>query len=269
MNRLVPSRDLLRRLSQVDRQALTSQTSSSRSVFQSPQRCPLHTLRSAASPRSVKHPTSVSSQVRLSSTASHTKEAPFEPSSGPSADLDITTHYTIFPQTLPQGPPPSGPFKIDPSALRREFLQLQSRYHPDKYPPGPGKQKAEALSARVNEAYKTLKDPLLRATFILHQYHNIDVLAEDGAGVVQDPEILMEVMEVQEGIEECESHEQLLGMQVENQRRIEMCCRVIAEALERGDVEAARDETVKLRYWSSVKQAMDEWEPGKEIRLIH
>lgn len=198
--------------------------------------------------------------------------------SGEVADtLDITNYYTIFPDTIPGGPPPHSPFEIPVSALRREFLKLQARAHPDKYPPGPAKERAEALSARINEAYRTLADPLYRAQYLLAQWHGIDVTAEDGASKhALDPETLMEVMDVQETIEEvssgpeAEAEATINRLRDENAARIDATVRALGEAFDRGDIEAARAECVRLRFWYSLADGLREWEPGRtEIRLIH
>ncbi|KAE8145091.1 HSCB C-terminal oligomerization domain-containing protein [Aspergillus avenaceus] len=188
---------------------------------------------------------------------------------------DITNHYTIFPQTLPAGPPPHAPFEISPSDLRREFLQLQNTIHPDKYPPGPKKQKAEALSARINEAYRTLLDPLSRAQYLLLEMHDIDVTAEDGAAHhALDPETLMEVMEVQETIEEVgsepDAEKTIAELKEQNDLRLGECVRALAEAFDEGDVEKARKECIRLRFWYNVSMGLREWEPGTtQIRLVH
>ncbi|PYH46630.1 J-type chaperone JAC1 [Aspergillus saccharolyticus JOP 1030-1] len=188
---------------------------------------------------------------------------------------DITNHYTIFRNTLPAGPPPQSPFAIPAADLRREFLQWQSRIHPDKYPSGPQKQQAEALSARINEAYRTLLDPLLRAQYLLREMHGIDVTAEDGATKhALDAQTLMEVMEVQETIEEVGAEEgaeeTIQELKRENEQRVQGCVRTLEEAFDRGDIEKARTECIKLRFWYSVGEGLREWEPGtREIRLVH
>jgi molecular chaperone HscB len=159
--------------------------------------------------------------------------------------------------------------------LRREFLRLQNVIHPDKCPPGPAKQRAEALSARINEAYRTLADPLQRAQYLLREMHGIDVTAEDGATQhALDPETLMEVMEVQETIEEVgagpEAEGTIAALKKENDARVAACVKSLAQAFERGDIEAARQVCVRLRFWYSVGEGLREWEPGRtEIRLIH
>lgn len=191
---------------------------------------------------------------------------------------DITNHYTIFPQTLPDGPPSEGGrFDIPLSDLRREFLRLQAAIHPDKFPSGAAKQRAEALSARINEAYRTLSDPLLRAQYLLREWHGIDVTAEEGAAEhALDAETLMEVMEVQETVEEVsarggeEAADTVADLKRENERRVEECVRQMGEAFDAGDIEAARKQCVRLRFWYSVGEGLREWEPGRrEIRLVH
>ncbi|KAJ5555432.1 hypothetical protein N7535_007867 [Penicillium sp. DV-2018c] len=188
---------------------------------------------------------------------------------------DITNHYTIFPKTLSGGPPPNSSFEISSSDLRREFLQLQGLVHPDKYPNGVEKQQAEALSARINEAYRTLLDPLQRAQYLLREWHGIDVTAEDGASEhALDPETLMEVMEVQETIEgvgaSAEGETQINALKKENELRVAECVENLGAAFDRGDVEAARKECVRLRFWYSVGEGLRAWEPGNtEIRLTH
>ncbi|KAL1963841.1 hypothetical protein VTN77DRAFT_7772 [Rasamsonia byssochlamydoides] len=190
---------------------------------------------------------------------------------------DVTNYYTVFPETLPDGPPPNSPFEIPLPALRREFLKLQALAHPDKFPPGPAKQRAEALSARINEAYRTLADPLHRAQYLLHQWHGIDVTAEDGAAKhALDPETLIEVLEVQETIEDLadvpkdEAEATVNRLRDENAARINASVKALGEAFDRGDIEAARAECVRLRFWYSLGDGLREWEPGRtEIRLVH
>ncbi|KAI1453484.1 Co-chaperone Hsc20 [Annulohypoxylon moriforme] len=177
------------------------------------------------------------------------------------------THYDLFPQTLPSGPPPNGPFAIDLRALRREFLTLQATAHPDLAPPGPTKRRAEAVSARINEAYKTLSSPLLRAQYLLHlQGHDV---ANDETGKVEDPGLLMLVLETREAIEEAETEEELEPLRVENEERILGCEGRLGEMFGKGDVEGARGEVVRLRYWVNIRDTIRDWERGKPVVLKH
>lgn len=208
------------------------------------------------------------------------KEDPSAAEGGPLTP-DITNYYTLFSSTFPNGPPPHTPFDIPLRPLRSEFLALQGQSHPDKFPPGAPKQRAEALSALLNEAYRTLVDPLSRAQYLLRLQHGIDVTAEDSASADKqtlDTEMLMAVMEVQERIEELaedtedvkEAEAVIEEMKKENLERVRENVKILGECVDRGDVEAMRRECVRLRFWYSVGEGLREWEPGvREIRLIH
>jgi molecular chaperone HscB len=182
---------------------------------------------------------------------------------------DITNHYTLFPTTLPAGPPPKGPFTVSLPSLRKEFLQLQSLHHPDKYPNEPAHSKALALSALINTSYKTLSDPLLRAQYLLLTKYDIDVMSEDNSSHPTDQSTLMDVMDAQEAIEEATSREEIDVLVETNAARIEGTAERMAAAFENDDAEAAKNECVRLKYWRSLQDGLKDWEPGKEVRLIH
>ncbi|KAF9880005.1 Fe-S protein assembly co-chaperone HscB [Colletotrichum karsti] len=176
------------------------------------------------------------------------------------------THYEFFPITLPDGPPPKGHFPIDQRALRREFLRLQAKAHPDMHP-AELKNRAEATSARINEAYKTLSNPLLRAQYLL-QLRGVDV-ANDETLKVEDPELLMVVLEAREEIEEATDESELEGQRTANDGRIRESEEVLEEAFRHDDIETAKREAVKLRYWVNIQESLNNWESGKPIVLQH
>ncbi|CZT24785.1 related to related molecular chaperone [Ramularia collo-cygni] len=175
------------------------------------------------------------------------------------------THYDFFPETFPQGPPPSASFSPDLRQLRKEFLQLQSKAHPDLAPPDQ-KRHAEALSMRINEAYKTLQDPLRRAQYLLAQ-RGIDV--EDESAKLSESALLMEVMEAREAVDEVENEEDLVALRAENNARIENSVAVLEDAFAREDLEAAAQEAIKLRYWCNIAESIQGWEKGVGGGAIH
>ena len=168
------------------------------------------------------------------------------------------TYYDLFPNTFPSGPPPAAPFTPDLKQLRKEFIQLQGLAHPDRASADKQRQ-AEALSARINEAYKTLQDPLRRARYLLAQ-RGIDV--EDESAQISDSALLMEVMEAREAVEEVQDEEGLVGIREENEVRIGESVKVLEESFGRGDLERAAQEAVRLRYWANIAESIHGWEKG-------
>ncbi|KAL1302472.1 hypothetical protein AAFC00_002863 [Neodothiora populina] len=176
------------------------------------------------------------------------------------------THYDIFPSLGPAAIPPAGTFALDLGALKREFLQLQGRAHPDRVATDK-KRQAEAASARINEAYKTLQNPLLRAQYLL-SLRGIDV-AEDETAKVEDQDLLMEVLETREVIEEAQTEEDLVPLKETNEKRVDASVAILDEAFRTDDLDTAKREAVKLRYWINIRESIHAWEQGKPVVLNH
>ena len=70
-------------------------------------------------------------------------------------------------------------FQVDGATLDRAYRQLQTEVHPDRFAGASDAQRRQALqsSARVNEAYRALKNPVQRAQYLL-KLHGIDAISE-------------------------------------------------------------------------------------------
>lgn len=79
----------------------------------------------------------------------------------------------------------------------------------------------------------------------------------------------MEVMEAQEDLESADEEEEIETMKSANKERVERTVNKLGQCLENGDVEGARREAVRLRFWRSLGEALHSWERGKEVRLVH
>lgn len=92
-------------------------------------------------------------------------------------------------------------FALDPAALDHAYRTVQAQVHPDRFAAAGDAQKRIAMqwATRTNEAYQTLRDPLKRATYLLH-LRGIDVGAHDNTAM--EPAFLMQQMEWREGIED-------------------------------------------------------------------
>jgi molecular chaperone HscB len=70
-------------------------------------------------------------------------------------------------------------YRIDAAALDHAYRALQSDVHPDRHAAGGDSERRLALqaSARANEAYRTLRDPVARAEYLL-SLRGVDATSE-------------------------------------------------------------------------------------------
>lgn len=80
-------------------------------------------------------------------------------------------HFELF--GLPQQ------YRFDAGVLDAAYRDLQSGVHPDRFATADDAQRRAAMqaSARVNEAYRALREPVLRAQYLL-RLHGIDAVGE-------------------------------------------------------------------------------------------
>lgn len=94
-------------------------------------------------------------------------------------------------------------FDLDPAVLREHYLRLAREIHPDRGGDAAGSSdlERERLTARANEAYRTLASPVLRAEYLLE--------LSGGQSAAQDkrvaPELLTATLMIREEIEEARS----------------------------------------------------------------
>ena len=86
--------------------------------------------------------------------------------------------------------------------LNASFRALSRKFHPDRFATGSDETQAEALatSALLNDAYRTLKDPFLRAEYLLKTAQGWK--PDDARGFRPPANLFSEVMEIQEAVEE-------------------------------------------------------------------
>lgn len=94
-------------------------------------------------------------------------------------------------------------------------------------------------------------------------------VANDESLKVEEPDLLMLVLEAREEIEEAEKEADLETPQRENDERIAASEEVLEGAFKNDDIEAAKKEAVRLRYWVNIKESLDNWEQGKPVVLQH
>ncbi|KAG2215038.1 hypothetical protein INT46_008272 [Mucor plumbeus] len=148
-------------------------------------------------------------------------------------------------------------FNIDLKAMRRRFLLLQQKAHPDSYSQAPKRELdyAHLQSSVINKAYHTLKDPLSRAQYLLKQ-KGIQINEGDS---LSDPELLMEVMEFREELEEVTSEAELKPLKERNDEKYSETVHNLQLAFDKNDYNLAKDLAIELQYLNSIKTAILEW----------
>jgi len=96
---------------------------------------------------------------------------------------------------------------IDTGALQQRFYELSRRYHPDFHQGSPAEEQQHALeaSARVNAAYRALRDPLARIEYLVRLEEGRDTAESATVKPTAPPELLAEMFEIQEALEEAKS----------------------------------------------------------------
>jgi molecular chaperone HscB len=105
------------------------------------------------------------------------------------------------------GMPPG--FPLDEAALEARYKELTKVLHPDRFARADPQARRASLerSVQLNEAWRTLKDPIRRAEYLL-SLHGIDVGERAGASrqptdhttLPVPPVLLMEVLELREAL---------------------------------------------------------------------
>jgi len=107
--------------------------------------------------------------------------------------MQMQNHFELF------GLAPA--FAVEAEALERSYREIQSKVHPDRFAHAGDAERRASLqwTTRVNEAYRTLKDPVQRARHLL-ELHGVDVAFETNTAM--PPEFLMQQMELRESLED-------------------------------------------------------------------
>lgn len=92
-------------------------------------------------------------------------------------------------------------FHVDLGALEAAYHDLHAQVHPDRHAHQPEAQRRQAMqwATRVNEGFRTLRNPLARAQYLL-ALADVDTGLETNTAM--SPAFLMEQMEWREGLDE-------------------------------------------------------------------
>lgn len=107
--------------------------------------------------------------------------------------MAVDDHFSLF--GLPNT------YALDESALSAAWRDVAGRVHPDRFATASAPERRVAMqwSARANEAYRTLRDPLLRARYMCEQA-GVDLQTETNTAM--SPTFLMQQMAWREQLDD-------------------------------------------------------------------
>ena len=165
---------------------------------------------------------------------------------------------------------PANGWRIDLLELKNLWRKTMAISHPDRlvHKVHDEQEIGSQQSAIVNKAYETLSSPLQRALYLL-QRSGVESIEEGMA--VEDPSLLMEVMELQEALQDAETQEAVDQVGATNQMHIDRVLDALNKAFSDAhpNTNRIRQLAVELRYWTNIDKAVREWQPGQRVELHH
>src|SRR5688500_2303315 len=148
-------------------------------------------------------------------------------------------------------------FALESERLERSYRQIQAQVHPDRFAHAGDAERRASLqwTTRVNEAYRTLKDPVQRAKHLL-ELRGVDVAFETNTAM--PPDFLMQQMELREALEEAKDAPRLDALRTELRRSRSALETEIEQALDRKkDYAGAAGLVRKLQFLDKLDSEID------------
>ena len=148
-------------------------------------------------------------------------------------------------------------YAVEPEALERSYREIQSRVHPDRFAHAGDAERRASLqwTTRVNEAYRTLKDPVQRAKHLL-ELNGVDVAFETNTAMPAD--FLAQQMELRESLEEAKTPAALDQMRKGLSQQRSLLEKQIAEAIDaKKDYAGAAQLVRKLQFLDKLDSEID------------
>ena len=145
-------------------------------------------------------------------------------------------------------------YVVDAHALRDRYRELQGVVHPDRYVSGSDEEKRKAMQAAayVNEGFETLKEPILRAQYML-KLHGVDM--ELNTETTRDAVFLMEQLELREELEQIRNQEDPLDAAAEFMDRVRVMLKSLISSMAvdfetptRQQLEEVRETVRKMQF---------------------
>ncbi|XP_049879597.1 iron-sulfur cluster co-chaperone protein HscB [Pectinophora gossypiella] len=140
-------------------------------------------------------------------------------------------------------------FDLDEAELAKKYKELQKYLHPDKFA-NRNKEEleiSEMYSSLVNEAYKTLLEPLQRGIYMLRLRGK-----EIPEKTEVDKAFLMTIMEKNEEVESAETEQEIMKLNEENKMKIKELQKRVSMAFFDGDMKNVIKLLGIMKYYTSI-----------------
>ena len=152
-------------------------------------------------------------------------------------------------------------YAIDLERLDRDYREVQGRVHPDRFAAAAESEKRLSMqwATQANEAYRTLRDPVSRARYLL-SLKGFDTGEETNTAM--PPDFLMQQMELREAAAEARAARDahaLEGLRLSIAAGREEMLRLLGRALDADrNYDAGCSLVRKLRFLEKVDEELDE-----------
>ena len=151
-------------------------------------------------------------------------------------------------------------YDVDLNKIQQQYMTLQKQVHPDKFASGSDLEKRISMqqTSWINEAKSTLKDPVLRASYLL-KLRGIDFSLENET--TMDAAFLMQQLELRESLENIKNERDPLAALDSLAEKVKASTVVMmegfAESLDNDQLDDAREWIRKLQFLQKAKKEIN------------
>ena len=151
-------------------------------------------------------------------------------------------------------------YDVDLNKIQQQYMTLQKQVHPDKFASGSDLEKRISMqqTSWINEAKSTLKDPVLRASYLL-KLRGIDFSLENET--TMDAAFLMQQLELRESLENIKNETDPLAALDSLAEKVKASTVVMmegfAESLDNDQLDDAREWIRKLQFLQKAKKEIN------------
>lgn len=151
-------------------------------------------------------------------------------------------------------------YHVDLDVVHREYMDIQKQVHPDNYASDSAERKRISMqqTSRVNEAYNTLKDDVMRAAYML-TLKGVDINLSNET--TKDMDFLMQQMQTRERLENIRDEQDPLSALDDMARQVKATTQTLAAAFSTAfdddELEQARECVRKLQFMKKAKNEIE------------